>query len=134
MSETCQNVSKHVKSANVSNNSVSKMKAKLIFKTNVSKVFDTHPRVSKSVKEQKLGFSPISVQVHVKTCQNVSKAYFLSLFFDTCVPVREVCKFVSKRVKRLRGPRNVYQSLAYPTQPAQKVSKRVKTCQKTMKI
>ena len=63
--------------------------------------------MSKRVKKQKLGSSPIGVQIRVKTCQNVSKQYFLTLFFDTCAAVREVCKFVSKRVKKHCVSKNV---------------------------
>ena len=42
-----------------------------------------------------------------KKCQNVSKPCFLTLFFDTRAPAREVCKFVSKRVKKRCVSKNV---------------------------
>ena len=37
-----------------------------------------------------------------KTCQNASKTMFLTLFVDTCALLQEVCKFVSKSVKKTR--------------------------------
>ena len=63
------------------------------------------------------------MHIRVKTCQNVSKTYFLTLFFDTCSRLREVCKFVSKSVKKTR----VKTCFATPTcQNVSNVSKKQK--------
>ena len=102
----------------------------------VSKFF-WHPRVSKRVKKQKLGSSPIGVEIRVKTCQKVSKRV-KTIFFDTIFwHLRSGARGMQIRVKTCQKSPSVKKCLHAPAcqkiKPSfsldvscQNVSKRVK--------
>ena len=81
------------------------------------------------------------------SCQNVTKRIkniFLTLCFDTCSRLREVCKFVSNSVKK-NACQNMFRNTCVSNSvkklkrpktkgfACRKVSKSIKTCQKVSK-
>ena len=71
------------------------------------------------------------MQIRVRTCQNVSKTRFLTLFSDTSAPAADVLQLVSERVRNLACQKMLVRARVSEIKNTVNMTVvRVKTCQK----